>query len=142
MPQPELSSAGHWLSDVRTKTWRLLNWGHGTLYSGAILMLCGDVAPWYLVLAEVSLTLLTEDIACVLDSSTTTSNMGGQRETGNSYHNPVQLLSEKTPAGRGWLHVDKPAPVLIVLPRPNLSSEQERGLPAQSSCQRPSEMST
>lgn len=27
-------------------------------------------------------------------------------------HNPIQLLSEKTPAGRGWLHVDVSAPAL------------------------------
>lgn len=30
-------------------------------------MLCGYVAPWYLVLAEVSLTL-RDDAACVLDN--------------------------------------------------------------------------
>lgn len=38
----------------------------------------------------------------------------GRRVTLTTY--PVQLLSEKTPAGRDGLCVDKPAPVLIVLP--------------------------
>lgn len=51
------------------------------------------VAPWYLVLVAVRLTLLMEDAACVLDNWT--SNRGGQSEEGIPYHDPVQLLSEK-----------------------------------------------
>lgn len=59
------------LSEVRIKTWRLLNQDWRTLYGGATLMLsvlCDHVFLCYLVLTYVSSMLLAEDAAYLLDS--------------------------------------------------------------------------